>query len=310
MPTSTDTRIGAASRPRPTSAHGRRPKTAPRLGPLLAVCGLTGGAGTTTIAYLVARAAARQHAEPVLVADAGGPSGGLAALAGVEVPHSLPELADQLASARKLSGALYATSRDGLRVLASGPEFGSTFDPVSLGRLLIDAREAHGLTVLDCGTLGRDVDRACVRAATHVAWVLPTTKHGVSRGARVLACHARDRRPRAARGRTRVAGSEGAAPRAQAAGGRAAPAAGADAGSARPRQRQARPSRRGGPGPGAGDPRSAPAMRIAPDEIETTPALGPRPLRTHPLPIPVRRCQQPPGVSEPERSPAPRDSQP
>ena len=99
--------------------------------------------------------------------------------------------------------------------------------------------------------------------------------------------------------RTRAAGCEGAAPRAQAAGGRAARAAGADAGSARPRQRQARPSRRGGPGPGAGDPRSAPAMRIASDEIETTSALGPRPPRTHPSPIPVRRCQQLADVANP-----------
>lgn len=188
MPTSTDTPSRAASHPRATSgASRRRPRDAAGLGPLLAVCGLTGGAGTTTIAYLVARAAARQHGEPVLVADSGGPSGGLAALAGVEVPHSLAELAGQLASARKLRGALYATSRDGLRVLATGPEFGSTFDPLRVGRLLVDARQAHGLTVVDCGTLGRNVDRACVRAATHVAWVLPATKHGVSRGARILA---------------------------------------------------------------------------------------------------------------------------
>ena len=187
MPTSTDTPIDAASRPRLTSAGRRRPKAAPRLGRLLAVCGLTGGAGTTTIAYLVARAAARQQAEPVLVADGGGPSGGLATLAGVEVPHSLPELANQLASRQTPRGGLFATSRDGLRVLASRPEFGSTFDPVRVGELLIYAREAHVLTVLDCGTLGRDVDRVCVAAATHVAWVLPATKNGVSRGARILA---------------------------------------------------------------------------------------------------------------------------
>ena len=40
-------------------------------------------------------------------------------------------------------------------------------------------------------------------------------------------------------------------------------------------------------------------MRIASDEIETTPALGPRPPRTHPSLIPVRRCQQPHGVANP-----------
>ena len=306
--------LGASHRCRRALIHGstprvargphqrdrRRPKAAPRLGPLLAVCGLTGGAGTTTIAYLVARAAARQQAEPVLVADAGGPSGGLAALAGVEVPHSLPELADQLASARKLTGALYATSRDGLRVLASGPEFGSTFDPVQRGE--IADRRARGARA-DRARLrhARPRRRPGVRPRGHarrLGLARNQARHQ-PRSARPR-LHARDRRPRAARGGTRVAGSEGAAPRAQAAGGRAARAAGADAGSARPRQRQARPSRRGGPGPGAGDPRSAPAMRIARDEIETTPALGPRPPRTHPSPIPVRRCQRAPRRREPE----------
>ena len=60
-----------------------------RLGPLLAVCGLAGGAGVTTLSYLIALAAVRQWTDPVLVADTGGPSGGLAACAGVEVERSL-----------------------------------------------------------------------------------------------------------------------------------------------------------------------------------------------------------------------------
>ena len=38
-------------------------------------------------------------------------------------------------------------------------------------------------------------------------------------------------------------------------------------------------------------------MRIANDEIEMTPVIGHRPLRTHPSPIPVRRCQEPPDVA-------------
>jgi MinD-like ATPase involved in chromosome partitioning or flagellar assembly len=166
---------------------GRPRAAAPRLGPLLAVCGLTGGAGTTTLAYLVAHAATARGTTPVLVADTGGPSGGLAALTGVEVAHTLPELAYQLTAGRKLNGALYATGQDGVRVLASGPEFGSRADPARVTTLLADAREAHALTVLDCGTLGRDIDWVCASAATHVAWVLPATTDGASRGERVLA---------------------------------------------------------------------------------------------------------------------------
>jgi Flp pilus assembly CpaE family ATPase len=165
----------------------KEPAAPASLGPLLAVCGLTGGAGTTTLAYRVALAAAEQDDGPVLVADTGGPSGGLAALARVETPHSLAELAAQLAADRPLEGSVYATGPAGVRVLARGPEFTAPSAPEQLGRLLIDAREAHRLTVIDCGTLARHADRAALAAATHIAWVLPATADGISRARRVLA---------------------------------------------------------------------------------------------------------------------------
>jgi MinD-like ATPase involved in chromosome partitioning or flagellar assembly len=166
-------------------AH-RTPAAKVRLGPLLAVCGLAGGAGATTLSYLIALAAARQSSEPVLVADTGGPSGGLAGCAGVEVPSSVGELAQQLAAGVALGSGIYAAGRDGLRVLASGPEFSSPRADDQVRELLADAREAHGLTVIDCGTLVRDAEQTAAWAATHVAWVLTATAHGVSRGRRVL----------------------------------------------------------------------------------------------------------------------------
>lgn len=156
------------------------------LGPLLAVCGLGGGTGTTTLAYLVALAAARQRGEPVLVADTGGPSGGLAALAGVQAPRSLPELAVHLAAGAPLTDGIYAVGLAGIRVLATGPEFSSKAAIAHLNRILADARGAHPLTVIDCGTLGREVDRAAAAAATHLAWVTLATEHGVAQGSRVL----------------------------------------------------------------------------------------------------------------------------
>lgn len=156
------------------------------LGPLLAVCGLVGGAGATTLAYLIALAAAQRHSEPILIADTGGPSGGLAACAGVEASRSLPELASQLAAGLPLRGELYATGPAGVRVLATRPVFSTVSADGQLGRLLGDAREAHRLTVIDCGTLGREVDQVVMAAATHVAWVMPATTHGVDRGRLVL----------------------------------------------------------------------------------------------------------------------------
>ena len=177
----TPTRIGWVPVPEHAFNRANRPPAAApvRLGPLLAVCGLAGGAGVTTLSYLIALAAVRQWTDPVLVADTGGPSGGLAACAGVEVPRSLGELAQQLAAGVALGGGIYATGRDGLRVLATGPEFSSPRADDQVRELLADAREAHGLTVIDCGTLAREAEQTAAAAATHVAWVLTATAHGV-----------------------------------------------------------------------------------------------------------------------------------
>ncbi len=182
------TRIGWV----PVPDHALNSATTPppadpvRLGPLLAVCGLAGGAGVTSLSYLIALAAARDWTNPVLVADTGGPSGGLAACAGVEVERSLGELAQQLAAGVPLGSGIYASGRDGLRVLATGPEFSSRPADEPVNWLLAHAREAHGLTVIDCGTLARAAEQTAAAAATHLAWVLSATAHGVGRGLRVL----------------------------------------------------------------------------------------------------------------------------
>jgi MinD-like ATPase involved in chromosome partitioning or flagellar assembly len=156
------------------------------LAPLLAVCDVVGGAGATTLSYLIARAAAQRSPKPVLVADTGGPSGALAALARVEVARSLGALAEQLAAGIPLAGGLYGTGEDGVRVLASAPELATTRACAQIRRLLADAREAHPLTVIDCGTLAREADQTALASASHVAWVLPASAHGISSGRRLL----------------------------------------------------------------------------------------------------------------------------
>jgi hypothetical protein len=168
-------------RPAPRRAPSRQ-----KLAPLLAVAGLCGGAGATTLAYLVGRYEADVLTAPVLVCDTGGPRGGLAAYSGVELPRSLPRLANAVAAHQPLTGGLFADDGSGLRVLASRPRFESDADPQGVARLLKDARLAHALTIADCGTLATSTDRQVLEAASHVAWVLPATAAGVARGAGVL----------------------------------------------------------------------------------------------------------------------------
>jgi Flp pilus assembly CpaE family ATPase len=155
-------------------------------GPLLAVVGLCGGAGASTLTYLVALAAARASTAPVLACDTGGPTGGLSLYAGTQTTHSLADAAERLAAGKPLAGGLVATGRNDLRLIASGPEFLAHGDADGIQRVLGDAQLAHALTVVDCGTLTRDIDRQALTMASHIAWVLPASVSGVRRAQRVL----------------------------------------------------------------------------------------------------------------------------
>jgi Flp pilus assembly CpaE family ATPase len=153
--------------------------------PLLAVCGLCGGAGASTLAYLTALAAARRGKGAVLVADTGGPTAGISHYAGVQAPRSLTEAAEQV-QAGLPTGQLIATTSDGLRVLATAPMLASTCSREGVELLLAHARERYTLTVIDCGTLAREADQIAFASATHVAWVIPATTGAVDRGRQLL----------------------------------------------------------------------------------------------------------------------------
>ncbi len=161
-----------------TGAGGRR-------GPLLAVCGLCGGAGASTLAYLTALAETRRERGNVLLSDTGGPGGGIAHYAGVETPRSLSEVSELLDAGLPV-GQLLATTSDGLRVLATGPRLGADCAGDGIERLLDHARRRYTLTVIDCGTLARRADQIALSTASHVAWVLPATGSGVERGRKTL----------------------------------------------------------------------------------------------------------------------------
>jgi hypothetical protein len=155
-------------------------------GPLLAVAGLSGGAGASVLAYLIAATAARHSTGPVLVADTGGPTGGLAAHAAVSAPRTLVEIAERIDHAEPVTGCLWAQGENGLRVLAGSPQFTVDATRESIQRVLHDARHAHALTVLDAGTLARPAEQTALATATHVAWALQGTRDGAARARRVL----------------------------------------------------------------------------------------------------------------------------
>jgi Flp pilus assembly CpaE family ATPase len=155
-------------------------------GPLLAVAGLSGGAGASVLAYLIAATAAAHSRAPVLLADTGGPTAGLAAYTATSSPQTLAGLSERLARDEAVPAGFWGLGEYGLRVLAGDPQFSVPGDEDAIRRVLEDARAAHSLTVVDGGTLARTAEQVAMSIATHIAWVLPATASGVARGRRVL----------------------------------------------------------------------------------------------------------------------------
>jgi MinD-like ATPase involved in chromosome partitioning or flagellar assembly len=155
-------------------------------GPLLAVAGLSGGAGASVLAYLIAATAAAQSRAPVLLADTGGPTAGLAAYTATSSPQTLAGLSERLSRDEAIPAGFWGLGEHGLRVLAGDPQFSVPGDDDAIRRVLQDARAAHSLTVVDGGTLARTAEQVALSIATHIAWVLPATASGVARARRVL----------------------------------------------------------------------------------------------------------------------------
>jgi MinD-like ATPase involved in chromosome partitioning or flagellar assembly len=155
-------------------------------GPLVAVCATRGGAGASTVAALLGVAAARESAGAVLACDAGGPTAGLSLQLGVGSALTLCELAEAMADGMPPSGAVFARGPNGLRVVASGPRFRPSAEAEGLELTLAQARAAHALTLVDCGTLGREAEQLCLSQATHVVWVADASPAGAEAAERFL----------------------------------------------------------------------------------------------------------------------------
>jgi len=152
---------------------------------LLAVCGINGGAGTSTLAFLTAMHVQRSASGPVLLCDTGGPGASLALLAGKASPLSLPHAATAIAG-DALGVPLFVPVTGRLRLIAREPDLDDPPDPDGLARLLSDARDAHPLTIVDCGTLQRPVERAVAEQASSILWVARGTAAGARRAHAVL----------------------------------------------------------------------------------------------------------------------------
>jgi Flp pilus assembly CpaE family ATPase len=154
-------------------------------GALLAVCGIGGGVGTSTLAFLTAMHVQHFCAKSVLLSDTGGPGASLAVLAGQSSPLSLGKAAAAIA-ADALGVPLFVPVTPKLRLIAREPELDDPADTDGLARLLHDARDAHPLTIVDCGTLQRPIERSVAEQASAILWVTQASPSGARRAQATL----------------------------------------------------------------------------------------------------------------------------
>lgn len=160
--------------------------------PVVAVCGLSGGAGTSTFTMLLAYAAAQQHRGPVLLTDLGGPSASIAAYLSKRGAHSLASAAN--AHRAGLFGAdgqpPFAQLPNGLRLMAREPGLADDViadsDDAYVYDLLIDAQEDHFATFIDCGRLEQPGEMSVAEHATHIIWVVDGTPAAIRRARAAL----------------------------------------------------------------------------------------------------------------------------
>jgi septum formation inhibitor-activating ATPase MinD len=142
---------------------------------IVAVCGLHGGAGTTTIATLLGRAAAIQQPGRVLLCDSAPGAGDLALALGAASPYNLADVARLAASGQAPAELPWLQQADGLRVMARAPARRAAAATDSVIQVLRDAGATHSLVVVDAGTLTSDHAAAALRAADVVLWTLDAT---------------------------------------------------------------------------------------------------------------------------------------
>lgn len=153
-------------------------------GAVVAVCGLVGGSGASTLAYCIARQSAQESQAPVLLTEHHHTDGGLAALVGHTTELGFGGLASCLAAGHQPPHT-FLELEHGLRIIAAAHQHDPAPAADDSAALLDEARAAHGLVVVDCGTLAGRPARM-LELATHVVWTLPATDPALARAAVLL----------------------------------------------------------------------------------------------------------------------------
>ena len=153
-------------------------------GPIVAVCGLHGGAGASTLAHLLAAGAAAGSRAPVLLCESDDVAGDIARLTGVTSPLSLAELAAAYAAGRPPAGGSLARA-GALRVIAGAARLPADAPAGAIADVVRAAAARHGLTVLDAGTLRAPGSRELLQVATHIVWTT-IARPGAAAAARAL----------------------------------------------------------------------------------------------------------------------------
>ena len=157
--------------------RSERPREGDR--PLVAVCGLPGGAGASTLAYLIAHVTSQTSDAPVLLCEAPAASGDQAALGTATSTVSLAELAAAVDAGRP---PRRFWGREGtLRLLATEPQPTPEVRSTAVVDVLHAAAREHMLTVVDVGDVRHPLSAPILAAATHVLWVLRLEAHAVER---------------------------------------------------------------------------------------------------------------------------------
>jgi hypothetical protein len=151
-------------------------------GPLVAVCGLVGGAGASTLAYLVARQAARHSSVPVLLTELYD-RGALANVAGGGGDHGLAGLSIAIDNQQPIAAPFTELAGGPRLVAAAQPslEPAQVAPAEALERVLADARAAHGLVVVDAGQGPDPGTTVLLQAATHVLFVVSAAAPALAR---------------------------------------------------------------------------------------------------------------------------------